>query len=77
MGSWVVPTAYLLGIGWFFATALVLGVGIGYWVDSKTGLEPTFTLIGTALGLLVAFYGGARMLMPFMQRYGSGPSEKH
>ncbi len=76
MGSWVAPTAYLLGIGWFFATALILGVGIGYWADSKTGLEPTFTLIGIVLGLAVALYGGARMLMPFMRRYGSGESEK-
>jgi F0F1-type ATP synthase assembly protein I len=77
VGTWVVPTAYLLGIGWFFATALIAGVGIGYWADSKTGLEPTFTLIGIFLGLAVALYGGARMLMPFMRRYGSsGPSEK-
>jgi hypothetical protein len=76
VGSWVAPTAYLLGIGWFFATALILGVGIGYWADSKTGLEPTFTLIGIFLGLAVALVGGARMLMPFMRRYGSGPSEK-
>ena len=76
MGSWVAPTAYLLGIGWFFATALILGVWIGQWADSQTGLEPTFTLIGIVLGLVVALYGGARMLMPFMRRYGSGESEK-
>ena len=54
MGSWVVPTASLLGAGWFFALALILGLLIGQWVDEKTGLEPICTLIGILLGLAVA-----------------------
>jgi hypothetical protein len=76
VGRWVVPTAYLLGIGWYFATCIILGVAVGHWVDSQFGLEPIFTLVGIFLGLAVAFIGGARMLMPFLQRYGSGASEK-
>lgn len=76
MGSWIVPTAYLLGAGWFFATALILGVLIGRWADEKTGLEPTFTLIGIFAGLAVALVGGIRMLQPFMRRIGGGDSEQ-
>ena len=76
MGSWVAPTAYLLGVGWYFAACIVLGVALGRWADSATGLEPTFTLVGMVLGLAVALAGGIRMLMPFMKRYGDGPSEK-
>lgn len=76
MGSWMVPTAYLLGAGWFFATALILGVLIGRWADEKTGLEPTFTLIGIFAGLAVALVGGIRMLQPFMRRIGGGDSEQ-
>jgi Putative F0F1-ATPase subunit Ca2+/Mg2+ transporter len=76
MGSWVGPTASLLGAGWFFATAIILGVVLGRWADSATGLEPTFTLVGIVVGLAVALAGGIRMLMPFMSRYGGGPSEK-
>ncbi|MGE3074371.1 MAG: AtpZ/AtpI family protein [Dehalococcoidia bacterium] len=68
MGSWVVPTASLLGAGWFFATALILGVVIGHWADGKTGLEPIFTLIGILLGLAVAAVGGYRMLLPFVRK---------
>ena len=76
MGSWVAPTAYLLGAGWFFATCIILGVVLGRWADSATGLEPVFTLIGIVVGLAVALIGGIRMLMPFMNRFGTGPSEK-
>ena len=76
MGSWVGPAAYLLGIGWFFATAIVVGVVVGRWADSATGLEPTFTLLGIGLGLVVAFVGGLRMLLPFLRRFGDEPTEK-
>lgn len=76
MGSWVAPTAYLLGAGWYFATCILVGVLLGRWADSATGLEPIFTLTGIIAGLAIALYGGIRMLLPFMNRYGKGPSEK-
>ena len=76
MGSWVAPTAYLLGAGWYFATCILLGVLLGHWADSVTGLEPIFTLVGIIVGLAVALYGGIRMLLPFMNRYSKGPSDK-
>jgi ABC-type Na+ efflux pump permease subunit len=76
VGSWVAPTAYLLGVGWYFATCILLGIVAGHWADSATGLEPTFTLVGMVLGLAVALIGGIRMLMPFMSRMGTGPTEK-
>ena len=68
VGSWLGPSAALLGAGWFFATALILGILIGQWVDEKTGLEPTFTLVGILLGLAVAAVGGYRMLQPFIRK---------
>ncbi|MGE0598714.1 MAG: AtpZ/AtpI family protein [Dehalococcoidia bacterium] len=76
MGSWVVPTASLLGAGWFFATALILGVVIGHWADGKTGLEPIFTLIGILLGLAVAAVGGYRMLLPFVRKISYSDPEQ-
>ena len=75
MGSWIGPTASLLGIGWYFGVCIILGVGIGHWVDSKSGLEPIFTLVGIILGLLVAFVGGLRMLLPVLRRFGDRPPE--
>jgi len=66
----------LLGAGWFFATCIILGVVLGRWADSATGLEPVFSLVGIVVGLAVALIGGIRMLLPFMNRFGTGPSEK-
>lgn len=76
LSSWMVPTAQLLGAGWFFATAVILGVVLGRWADGKTGLEPIFTLIGIFLGLAVAFVGGFRMLAPLINRPGNEDSEQ-
>lgn len=76
VGSWVVPTASLLGAGWFFALALILGLLVGQWVDEKTGLEPIFTLIGILLGLAVAAVGGYRMLLPFIRKVSYSDSEQ-
>ena len=76
MGSWVAPTAYLMGIGWYFATCILLGVLIGRWADQRTGLEPILTLIGISLGLMLALVGGVRMLMTFLDRPSRNNSEK-
>ena len=72
MGGWVSPALHLSGIGWYFATCIILGVILGRWLDGATGLEPTFTLIGIVLGLALALLGGIRMLIPFMRKYGGG-----
>ncbi len=70
VGSWVGPAASLLGIGWFFATAILLGVGVGLWVDNQTGFEPVFTIVGIVAGLGVALVGGFRMLQQLLRRLG-------
>lgn len=71
MRGWIAPTAHLAGIGWFFGLSIAIFGGLGYWLDGKTGLEPLFTLVGFGLGLAVALVGGYRMLIPFINRYGS------
>jgi F0F1-type ATP synthase assembly protein I len=73
MGGWVGPATQLLGIGWYFATCVVLGVFVGRWADSATDLEPLFTLTGVLLGLAAALLGGFRMLMQFLGRKANRP----
>jgi ACR3 family arsenite efflux pump ArsB len=76
LGGWVGPTAALLGVGWYFATCIILGIVLGRWADSASGLEPTFTLVGIVAGLAVALIGGIRMVMPVMRKMNADPTEK-
>ena len=56
---WIVPAAWLLGIGWYFATCVLIGVLAGRWLDGRFGSDkPLFTLAGIFIGLAAALYGG-------------------
>ena len=63
---WVVPSARLLGIGWYFAVCVLIGVLAGRWLDGRFDTTPWLGLIGTLVGLALALYGGFRMLSDFM-----------
>jgi F0F1-type ATP synthase assembly protein I len=69
--SWVVPAGWLLGIGWYFAICIVLGVLGGRWLDERFGTAPWFALIGTFLGLAAALYGGYRTLTDRLLKPGA------
>ena len=44
------------GLGCSIVAALVLCIGGGVWLDSRFGTSPVLTLVGVALGLVVAGY---------------------
>jgi F0F1-type ATP synthase assembly protein I len=44
------------GLGCSIVAALVLCIGGGVWLDARFGTSPLWTLIGVALGLVVAGY---------------------
>lgn len=64
--STMVPAFRLLGIGWFFAVSIAGGAIVGLLADEWLGLTPVFTLIGLGIGLIVAFYGGYKLLIGFV-----------
>jgi F0F1-type ATP synthase assembly protein I len=66
--KWVVPSAWLIGIGWCFAMPIVIGVLLGNWIDSRTGRAPLFVLLGILIGLAVGIYGSVRMLLQFLEQ---------
>ena len=54
----------LLGLGWYVAIAIILGIVGGLWLDNRMGTLPLFTLLGVLLGSVAAFYGLYRMVEP-------------
>ena len=45
-----------LGIGTGLAGTVLLGVGIGYWLDRRFGTSPLWLILGGVLGIVVAGY---------------------
>lgn len=56
----------LVGVGFFIGISIVLGVVVGLWLDSKLDTRPVLVIAGLLLGIVVAFYGVYRMLLPLM-----------
>ena len=61
----------LLGLGWYVALSIVLGVGGGLWLDGKLDVRPLFTLLGLALGLVVAIYGAYKLVQPLLSNFNN------
>jgi F0F1-type ATP synthase assembly protein I len=57
----------VLGVGFFVAGSIILGVIGGRWLDGKMGSEPVWTIVGLVLGIVVAFYGVYVMVRPFIR----------
>jgi hypothetical protein len=70
------PAFRLIGIGWYVALCIALGVGGGVWLDRRFDLSPVLTMVGLFLGLGLAFYGGYRMLMDVIIAVGQRRKSK-
>ena len=42
-------------VGLEMGVAVAIGYGLGWYLDSKLGTKPTFTLVGLLLGIAAAF----------------------
>ena len=63
-------------IGVEFALAVIIGLELGGYADSKLDMEfPAFTLLGLALGVTVGFLALIRILKR-MEKGNGGPDEK-
>jgi len=64
MGKRWAEVLRFLGIGWYIAACILLGVLGGRWLGQKldgNSSEAIFTLLGLGLGLIVSFLGVYRM----------------
>ncbi len=54
----------LIGVGGYVGGCIVLGVVGGLWLDNKFNTEPILVRVGLILGVIRAFYGVYRMILP-------------
>ncbi len=66
MSGWVAAMR-LVGVGFFIGISILLGVIIGQWLDTKFNTEPALMITGLFVGLVFAFYGVYRMLLPLIR----------
>jgi ATP synthase protein I len=57
------PVVRLLGIGWYFALCIIIGIFGGVLLDRQVEKDHIFTLVGLFLGLFLAFFGGYILLL--------------
>ncbi len=69
MSRWGVALR-LIGVGFYIGGSIMLGVVVGLWLDSRLNTEPILVIVGLILGIIVAFYGVYRMLLPFIGNKG-------
>jgi F0F1-type ATP synthase assembly protein I len=70
---WWVVALRLTGLGWYIAICVVVGILGGLGLDRLLGTLPIFTLVGTILGSVVAFWGVYKMILPIL--YGAKHQE--
>ena len=74
--TWLVALR-LTGLGWYVATCIVAGVLGGIWLDKLLGAKIVFFLLGTVLGVIVAFWGLYKLLQPVLNASKATDRGKH
>ena len=52
---WLKELAYFSSVGLSVALSIFIGLGLGLFVDSKTGWSPVGMFVGLALGIVAGF----------------------
>ena len=71
MSRWMAALR-LVGVGFFIGGSIVLGVVAGIWLDGRLDTSPALGIVGLFLGIVVAFYGVYRMLIPLLKNRQNG-----
>ncbi len=62
----------LVGVGWYIGICIVLGVVGGLWLDNQFNTKPILVIVGLILGVIIAFYGVYRMILPNINKRQNG-----
>ena len=66
----------LMGMGFYIAIAIVLGIWGGHWLDVKFNTGPLLLIIGLFFGIAVAALGVYNMIKPFMEEAKKADNNK-
>ncbi len=59
--------AYASSIGMVLVVSIFIGLGIGYFLDSRLGTNPWFTIGGLLLGIIAGYYKGYEMMIKIIK----------
>jgi len=78
--EWLMPTwalaLRLVGVGWFLAASVIIGIVAGLFLDEWLGTNLIFTLLGVLMGIAVAFYGLYQMVKPLLDFNNKGSDKE-
>ncbi len=66
----------LVGLGWYVGICIYLGVIGGLWLDKKLDSNPVFVIVGLLLGIIVAFYGVYKMILPNFDKFDNNNKDE-
>ena len=61
----------VVGVGWYIGICILLGVWGGIWLDDKLNTQPILVIAGLILGIITAFYGVYRIILPNISKKGN------
>ena len=70
MPTWALALR-LVGVGWFLAASVIIGIVAGLFLDKWLGTKIVFTLLGVIVGTTGAFFGLYQMVKPLMDDQGN------
>lgn len=60
---WVLKTAPVWSIPFLIPVSIVIGLGLGWWLDGKLGTKPWLAVVLAAAGLAAGIYESVRILI--------------
>lgn len=60
------PAMRFIGLGWYVAACIVIGIMGGLGLDHAAGTRPLFILLGTLFGIGAAFYGSYKLVLTLL-----------
>ena len=61
--NWIRTLGQVSSVGLLIVVSVLIGLGMGVWLDGKLGTKPWLAFIFTILGLAAGIYESARIII--------------